>query len=234
VGTHAIVMIKGGATGFLFVWIDKMKTIFFILLLAVSITAHACPNISAMEDRNCDGKIKIVIIGDSIVYGWIGASTPSEYHSYPDYVRDVTGVEVVSYGIPGVTAQGLSDAITGRADFNGADYGIIDVGRNGVYAGDSVSATAYDIRRLSAKLKTLVGPDAFVTASFMLKSLRPEVQEFNTALNRKLVAMRSDNFNVLVRFNQLPTSVLSGDNLHPSYEGNVVIGQKLVDTLRGL
>lgn len=206
----------------------------FLLLLLVTATAQACPSINGIEDRNCDGKLKIVIIGDSVVYGWIGVSTPSEYHSYPDYVRDVTGAEVVSFGIPGITAQGLSDAITGRTDFNEADYGIIDVGRNGVYAGDSVSATAYDIRRLSAKLKTLVGPDAFITASFMLKSLRPEVQEFNTALNRRLVNMRSDNFNVLVRYNQLPTSVLSGDNLHPSYEGNVVIGQKLIDTLRGL
>lgn len=207
---------------------------FILLAFLIPVIAQACPNISGIKDRNCDGKLKIVIIGDSVVYGWIGASTPDEYHSYPDYVRDTTGAEVVSYGIPGITARGLNDAITGRVDFNGADYGIIDVGRNGVYVGDSFSSTAYDIRRLSAKLKTLVGSQALVTASFMLKSLRPEVQEFNTALNRKLVDMRSDNFNVLVRFNQLPTSVLSGDNLHPSYEGNVVIGQKLIDTLRGL
>lgn len=211
-----------------------MKTILFTLLLAVSVTAHACPRINNIKDRNCDGRIKIVVIGDSIVFGWGASVNSGEYRNYPDYVRDALGVEVVAFGIPGITAQGLNDAITGRTDFNGADYGIVDVGRNGVYAGDSVSATAYDVRRLTLKLKSMMGGSSYATASILLKSLRPEVQEFNSDLNRKLVSMRSDNFNVVMRFNTLPTSVLTGDNLHLSYEGMVVVGDKVIDTLRGL
>lgn len=171
--------------------------------------------------------IKVLIIGDSVVFGWGGG------HNYPKYVSE-SGDEVSSLGIPGATINQLRSAASSiNTEIVSADVIIIDAGRNGAYNNENPSDTAQNVRRFAKELRSK-NKRAYVTASTMIKSRRPEVAVFNKQFNQELMRLEGNGFNVDLKFHRLPDSILSGDDLHPSFEGLRVIAGRVVSFLGGL
>lgn len=171
--------------------------------------------------------VKVLIIGDSVVFGWDGE------HNYPKYVSE-SGYQVSSLGIPGATINQIRAASSSiDSEIRSADVIIIDAGRNGAYNGENPSDTAQNVRRFAKELRGK-NKKAYVTASTMIKSKRPEVAAFNKLFNQELMRLESDEFHVDIKFHRLPDTILSGDNLHPSFEGLRVIAGRVVSFLGGL
>lgn len=199
-----------------------MKTVAFLLaLLLVPALAAACPRINGFRDANCDGRLVAVVGGDSVVEG-----EGDEPNLSGGYVRRVDAMlpamEFRNLGVSGIRTDNYLPVLQANPEaFVDADIVIFDVGRNDWRL---PGRTPLDARRGMKALvnfaKAASGGRAYVTASTALPcTVTPEAQEFVRQMNIQYLRAHSSEFRVDVRFDRLPSTVLSWDELHPDSAG---------------
>ena len=213
----------------------QQKLLFTSLILSISLFARvssACPLINNLIDFNCDGKIKITVTGDSLVYGRRDIGNRGGYVAR--LAKKLPGATVEGLGIPGITSgillrsfkRELLKAPPGQTQTKSrdADIFVIDVGRNDY--NDKVTppaTTTKNIKRLVAYLSTTLrrldgAPPLFVVAH-LAPTTRSYQRPFITAVNRFLSLQTSASLPAYLHFEELDSSLISSDGIHPSPAG---------------
>ncbi len=201
-----------------------------VLFLVFAAEVSACPEIEGLVDYNCDGQVKVFIVGDSIVYG----TGDTVYHK-GGYVRRVkklfNNVKFNSMGIPGVRTYQLLRDVQGlrrqknrvlRESIQGSDIVIIDVGRNDFWDHLGAATTVNYIERIAKTLKQALAQNhtqPYVVVATLLPTTRYYQVGFIKAVNQELLRRNSENFPVLLRYDNLPNWILNYDGLHPNGYG---------------
>ncbi len=200
-------------------------------------------------DFNCDQKLNIVFIGDSVVYG-VGDSVNKGsggyvlriQKKYPNFTNKQ--VRVTALGFPGVTSQGLLSKIKKiyknrnksgvKKSFNRmneADIIVIDVGRNDFWNKDPVIYTFNNIKRLVEFLDSILPKLNAKSLVFINTStLIPTSRDFQVPFITKLNTLLSKYPYTRIK-QKLDVRLLNSDGLHPSSKGYISIANTVFSQL---
>lgn len=210
------------------------KVFLLTLLWFLPALALACPNIDGLRDRNCDGRLHIAVVGDSIVSG----EGDEAHGGSGGYVlrlgEQLPHAVISSYGFPGYTAAGLLKLFTRvrrnvtrgdwKLDIGTADYVIVDAGRNDYFAHRSSATVASTLRSLAGNLELLgesvQGLAPLVAVSSLASTNRGKQQDFLRHVNYRIQdAVRKRRLIAGPRFDSVQGLSLNRDGLHPTAAG---------------
>ncbi len=214
------------------------------LSILVCNVAIACPLIGGVPDYNCDGKVNVVILGDSIVYG-TGDDAFGGKGGWPLRAKaKIHEISVKSFGIPGdrtfwllprlqQTLRGkrfryhpllgnMSSIKVKRAILE-ADYIFFYVGVNNYWSLLSPEDTINDLIRIRTLIHRYAKRSLDVPPLIILSNLwvpnrvgqGPWVRELNTQISALNSLLKPTD----LRFNHLGYQLLNSDALHPSSRG---------------
>lgn len=209
---------------------------------ALGNTAYACPQRNRIVDANCDGVVRIVFIGDSVVFG-VGDSDRGEVGGYVARLQErLPRISVYGYGVSGApTMRIYADLVQAFARQEGdlydnlqeADYVIIDAGRNDRWQTNQTPANAVrNLERMATLLtENLRGGPREVPPVVYLSVLLPTdratpkrqyQQPFIDEINR-LLLLGKGSYLIGPRYDRQPATLLTPDGIHPSSFGYGVI-----------
>lgn len=212
-----------------------MRTIKSLIILVLMLhfgVAHACPLIGGIIDYNCDGKLKLAFVGDSVVKG-----VDDSYDGDAGYVlrigQSIKKAKVSNLGVPGITTLRLFTALKQKlsspkesitkSKLLDADYVFIDVGRNDFFEEDNAPLAVRNIRRMIRLIRLYIGDDVetppFVTAALLTPTPRETQQPFIDQINALLAQQDSVNLRVGMHFNTMPVDLINDGGIHPTPEG---------------
>ena len=206
----------------------KLCSTFIFIFFALVDFANACPLVKDLIDFNCNNRLKVTIIGDSIVKG-VGDSRYNGDGGYPLRIRQDLNIRVENLGVPGITSsQLLRDLIQNsnqqitHKKLRNADIIIIDVGRNDFWKNATPESVARNIQKLIRQLTPIMkekgGVPYFVVAT-LVPTKRSFQQPFVDGINSALLRFKSRRLPTNLYFHKLPNTVISDDMLHPSSKG---------------
>jgi lysophospholipase L1-like esterase len=217
---------------------------FFIAFFFFSGPVLACPPVGGLPDYNCNGKAKISITGDSVVQGF-GDTEKGNRGGYVTRFNEIyPDAKLQNFGVYAITTnQLLRKHMRGEylREIANSDLVLIDSGRNDCREGESSLRTVRDLKRLVRWVKnnnaaqhtedkgSSAGlpekqPFIIIAAQIPHRDYRRACLE---ALNEELLRNRSSALPVLLRFDKLPSSILSSDGLHPSSSGYARMANRL-------
>lgn len=224
------------------------KLLFLIAGWAIAFVgeARACPAVNGIPDFNCDGDVVIVIMGDSLAYGFGDTRNGNRGGYALRLQRALPAVEVLNFGEQGLhTGQLLLEL--GRV-FRGngssqvrdgllrADIVILDVGRNDRWDFGPPAATYRNLKRAASIIKEEVKAAGqltpyIITAVLMLPnrgSQGPWVADLNKLIRRGSNAANPAD----LRFDLVSKRLLSSDQIHPTPAGYDALFKTLVSYLK--
>lgn len=220
----------------------------FAFLYTREIYAQDCPKVGRYHDRNCDGEIRIVFTGDSLVFG-IGDSANKNKGGYVLRVgKKLKGVIVDNLGVPGIASDellalieaGFSDSPTKKekafADaILKADVVVIDLGRNDYFREDrerTIEETFGYLRDINSYIKKAVSDNdavaPYVVQAVLMQPNRTDQGIYIKALNSLIFRSNSSNFPADLRFDSVSKRLLSSDQIHPTPKGYDAIARVFV------
>jgi lysophospholipase L1-like esterase len=205
----------------------------FIAILALSANAFACPSKNGITDYNCDGKVVISVIGDSIAYG-IGDSANAQKGGYVLRTsKQLSNIQVNNLGVPGLRSQQLLQTLKKvfkvssdsewKDSLRESDIVVLDLGRNDRWLFGFPGATYRNLKKAATQIKNKVTelegfPPLVVISVLMLPnrgSQGPWVKELNDIiLKNSTLELPSD-----LRFDLVSKRLLSEDQIHPTSAG---------------
>lgn len=203
-----------------------MKGILLTATLSVlaALPAYACPNILGYVDANCDGKLQVLAVGDSITFG--RGDKPGNEGGYPKRLAEYFAalsvqVEIQTFAKPGKDCLQLLELLKPRITKNKdnlqqADVAILLCGTNsywrflGLPLEDMAAETKQDLQKVRKLLKKYM----YVEVASLPPTKRSWQQPFIEAVNDELGGL------VKVHFADMPKSGISKDKLHPNPEGH--------------
>lgn len=215
-------------------------TLSFLLILSYfEANAEACLY-KGLVDYNCDGKFKIAITGDSVVYG-TGDKELGNRGGYPTRIRKSLpkGTKTVNLGIYSIrTLQLLGRFQSGIYDkaLKNADLLIIDLGRNDCLDGVPPKKTVRNLKRIvkyarnRESLNDQKPPFVLVGTQIPCPQRRTCVGRINESV---IAAGKKGGLPIILRFDKYPDSVISSDRIHPNSSGYQVIAKKVSKFIKG-
>lgn len=208
------------------------------ILLVASITglssAHAdCSSDSGLPDLNCDGSVKVVALGDSLVTG-VGDKKLRGNGGYVVRTRNrLPLLTLIGHGQAGLRTgqllKRLQASFAGTAyqeiagDLLDADLISIDIGRNDRWLFGPPKKAFRNLERIRALIKQQVQNQAdftpVITLSVLLLPNRGSQAPWVKELNSHIMRSHSTNDPADLRFDKVSKRLLSSDNLHPTSKG---------------
>lgn len=200
-------------------------------------------------DFNCDQKLNIIFIGDSIVYG-VGDSVNKGKGGYVLRIQkkfprfSLDKVRITALGYPGITTQKLLAQIKQiyknrkkrpfKRTFkrlSEADIIVIDVSRNDFWNNKPVEYSFNNIKRLVSFLQNnlpkLHDKDlVFISTSSLIPTSRSFQIPFIEELNKKLLKYPYTRIK-----QKLNVNLLNSDGLHPSSMGYTSVADNIFSQL---
>lgn len=226
----------------------KKALILCVFALAGVIPRHVfgCPLIEGIVDFNCDRKLSIAVIGDSLVSG-IGDTKNGNRGGYVlRAARKFPEAEITGLGTPGLHTgpfiRTLNRAFQ-RAEGNKlatallrADVVVLDFGRNDRWEFGLPAASLRNLKRISTIIRSHVEkagntPPFIITSVLMLPnrgSQGPWVKELNALI---LKSSRADAPADL-RFDLVSKRLLASDQIHPTSKGYDALAATFVKYLK--
>lgn len=217
------------------------------LFLTFALSARcssACPSVGGLPDINCDGSARVVVVGDSVVYG-IG---DVRNHRKGGYVLRVAkkfpDASFDNRGTPGEEARRVigvvKEAFTGIGDttlassLTQADIVIIDLGRNDWWRFLPAKATWRNLKRLRELIQTHVltvtGHKPLVITSQIMGANRTGQGTWVADLNQYIAASNNLGAPADLKFSSVSKRLLT-DRVHPSSQGYDAIAKILYNYL---
>lgn len=209
--------------------------LYLLILVALGFNslAWACPKLNSIPDFNCDSKIQITFLGDSLVSG-VGDAENKNKGGYVLRVgKALPFATVVNLGKSGLRTQPLLSTVAKKLALKvndpykdsilASDIVVIDIGRNDAWlfgkpldSYRNIKKTADLIRSKSIEMQGYA--PIVVTAVLMLPnrgSQAPWVKELNAIiLKNSTLAAPSD-----LRFDKVSKKLLNIDQIHPTAAG---------------
>lgn len=207
--------------------------------------SHACPLVSGLPDANCDGKIVVAVLGDSLVAG-IGDSIHNNKGGYVIRAAEhFPGATFYNLGEGGATATDLifdlERAFSGRGHrrlrtaVTTADLIVVDVGRNDQWRFKTPLATRRNLKRvhdiIQGNVKTLTGHDPLVVTALLMIPKRLRQAPWIGELNGLLRSSNRKNAPTDLRFDTVPKKYLSEDRIHPTSQGYAKLASVFISYL---
>ena len=191
----------------------------------------ACPAIGRLPDFNCNGRLDIVVIGDSLVSGVGDKRVKGGYVTRAQ--AEITEAHFYNFGVPGETAIRLVRKLLG--EFQGktnsalarelitADIIFIDTGRNDRWLQESPRSTFRNLKRarsiIEENVRALTGHKPLVVQAVLMHPNR-QVQTFWVKkLDDILISSNTLSSPANLRFDRISKALLSSDNIHPTPAG---------------
>jgi len=204
-----------------------------ITLLPLKAFAQTCPDIREIADLNCDGKLQITFVGDSIVTGF----GDTENRNRGGYVlrlqQKFADVIIKSVAVNGLKTGGLIELLTNALEKNlspmnqtilmESDVVILDMGRNDRLVPKPVKDTYKALQlagnKIRKNVRKLAGFEPLIVTSVMMIPGRPYIAPFVRKLNSIILGGNSPERPADLRFDKVSGAFLSKDKLHPSSKG---------------
>lgn len=216
---------------------------FFTFLLAqiaflfFARTLNACPQIEGLVDFNCDRRIRISAIGDSIVFGRGDLDNNNKggwVLRLPAVISKRTArIETTNLGFPGITSGQLYSRLALHFSRNNSkikrltadsDVIIVSVGVNDFFdPAVTAGMTVRNIGRIVKLLRKQVGKNSgvqpFVIIAKPTPTTRPYQAPYLAEIGRLLADHRSRALPSYLRFDLLDPIYISVDGIHPFSAG---------------
>ena len=229
-------------------WIDCMREKLMAAVVAcfVPLTVLACTAEDGIPDYNCDGKVVVSVIGDSLAYGFGDTVNGNQGGYVLRTSRKFPEIKFHNLGVQGLkTFQLLSKLrrvfkddsdIEYREDLLESDVVILDLGRNDRWLFGEPAATYRNLKRAASNivgevLKRADSAPLVVKAVLMLPN-RGSQGPWVKALNELILNSNSLNYPADLRFDLVSKRLLSSDQIHPTPAGYVKLAQTLVSYLK--
>ncbi len=219
------------------------------LLAAFLVSAtdlFACQTINGVPDYNCDGQVKITVLGDSLVFGFGDQANKNKGGYVLRASKKLTSIDFVNLGEKGLRAGTLLSRISKdlktskdnkytQAIFN-SDVVVLDLGRNDRWLFGEPIATRRDLGKIGSLIKSRseangsVAP-MVVTAVLMLPN-RGSQGPWVAELNKLILASSTDKDPADLRFDKVSKRLLASDNIHPTSKGYVELAKVFLNYLK--
>ena len=200
--------------------------------------AVACPRVAGLPDLNCDGEAKVLILGDSLVYGIGDAANGNKGGYVLRTALKFPGATFLNYGVGGRrvsrTIGDLETAFAGTGDsklaedLTNADVVFFDFGRNDWWERKPALATWRNLKRCREIIQTNVekttGHTPLVITAQMALANRTGQGTWVVELNTLLAQKSSSSAPADLRFNTLSKKLL-GDQVHPISKGYLTLAK---------
>jgi len=216
-----------------------------VLVCVGAVDAKACPLIDGLPDYNCDGKVQVVVVGDSLVSG-IGDTKNANSGGYVVRTqKQFPSAAILSHGVPGLRTQvllkRLRKALAAPAteqlgtDIVGADVVVLDVGRNDRWNFGLPEATLRNLKRarelIEASVESQVGYSPLVVTAVLMLPNRGSQGPWVKELNGLILQSHSEEAPADLRFDLVSKRLLASDNVHPTSKGYAAIAKVFGDYL---
>lgn len=216
-----------------------------LLNFIVTNTAFAveCSSVYGISDYNCDGKVSLFFMGDSIVYGFGDEINKNKGGYILRLKKTLSRAEVNSYGVQGLrTAELLSTlklvfSTNEYPDFKthllAADAIILDIARNDFWTWATPEASWKRIKLIRSliirKVKQATGLEPIVVISNLLLPNRTSQGAWVQSFNALALSESSDRFPSDIRLDKISKKLLSKDGLHPTSKGYKAVSNAMLD-----
>lgn len=211
----------------------KIQIITILSSLVASSTAIACPNVGRLADLNCDGRVVISVLGDSLVSGLgdtinknKGGYVLRSQQRFPEAIFH-------NHGVPGLRTQPLLSRIrkafdnypneTMALNLIESDLVILDIGRNDRWLMGEPSAALRNIKRareLITERVTLIGSSApIIVTAVLIPPNRGAQGPWVKELNELIIKSGTTEYPADLRFDRVSKRLLAPDNIHPTSKG---------------
>lgn len=210
-----------------------LQSTFILAILALSPSrCFACPEAGGLPDVNCDGAAKVVVVGDSVVYGVGDVRNGGKGGYVVRIAKKLPDASFENRGTPGEEARRvigvIRDAFSGVGDTTfasslaQADIIILDIGRNDWWQFRPAIATWRNLKRVRELIQTQVnsvtGHKPMVVTAQMMGANRTGQGAWVTELNKYIAANNTSLTPTDLRFNAVSKKLLI-DRVHPSSLG---------------
>ncbi len=211
-----------------------------------AVPAQACPTVGGLPDYNCDEKVDIAVLGDSLVYGFGDTKNKNRGGYVLRTQKKFSHVKFNNFGVQGQRTMqlldDLEDAFSGKAEDRDlyealleADVVFLDLGRNDRWLFGTPSATFRNLKRISSFIKKNVSEKTgiaplVITAVLMLPnrgSQGPWVKE----LDQLILRSNSKNAPADLRFDLVSKRLIGTDQIHPTSEGYNALAKTFISYL---
>lgn len=215
-------------------------SITFLFITLWQSTAIGCPLVGGLVDFNCDGKHKIVVIGDSVVRGIKDIRNKNNGGYVKRLQKKFPTSTFANFGFAGYSTERIYSTIkeilgksgdpTLQAALGNSDLIIIDEGRNDYFEGFTPGMSVRNMKRLVSLLNQRLSRDRkssgpLIEIATLIPTNRGYQRTFIETINEMLIKLQSEAIPVGFYFNSLPNTILSSDGLHPDSTGYSVIAR---------
>ena len=211
----------------------RLSLAIIILLIPFRAIAQSCPDIHGIADLNCDGKLQITFVGDSIVTGFGDTENKNRGGYVLRLQQRFSDVAIKSVAVNGLKTGGLIELLTKafdtdlapkvQEDLRESDVVIMDMGRNDRLVPKPVKDTYRALQLAGNKIRKgvhkLSGFDPLIVTSVMMIPGRAYLAPFVRKLNAIILQGNSPDRPSDLRFDKVSSVYLSTDKLHPSSKG---------------
>ena len=203
------------------------------LLSGVEKAFSQCTTDENLPDRNCDGVVTVVALGDSFVTGFGDRKLRGNGGYVVRAQARLPTSTLKAHGVAGLRTGALLKRI--RSAFNGsgyedmladiltADLVTIDIGRNDRWLFGPPQKAYRNLKRIQSLLANTVselqGTSPVVTIAVLMLPNRGSQGPWVAELNEFIKASHSTSSPADLRFDRVSKRLLSSDNLHPSSKG---------------
>jgi len=217
-----------------------------LLLVISNSNAYACPEISGIPDFNCDGKLQVAVMGDSIAYGFGDTKNNNRGGYVLRAAKLLPELDFVNLAVLGLRTRELLLQIDNafkndkpestKEALLDADIVILDVGRNDRWLFGTPEATYRNLKRATSNIKKytdkIQGYSPLVVTAVMLLPNRGSQGPWMKALNSIILKSSSIKSPSDLRFDLVSKRLLNKDQLHPSPAGYSSLAKTLVTYLK--
>ena len=222
----------------------KFLSLSLLSLLAPTLS-WACPSIQGVPDYNCDGKLRITVLGDSLVSGVGDTALKGKGGWVARSAARFPSIRFDNFGKPGLRSKELltqidnvvrrdKDAALKESLLN-ADIVVLDLGRNDRWLFGLPLATYRNLKRASATIKNYTNAQTglspiVVTAVLMLPN-RGSQGPWVKALNAIILKGNTRTDPSDLRFDLVSKRLLGADQIHPTSAGYKALASTFITYL---
>jgi lysophospholipase L1-like esterase len=217
------------------------------ILLSIVTAASACPEISGIPDYNCDGKIRISVIGDSFVFGFGDTKNKNSGGYITRARKELPLITIDNLGVLGLRVDGAKTMLKKafqlgtnekvREALVEADVVILDLGRNDRWLFGEPVDTYKGLQEVAKTIRTevraLTKLEPLVVMAVLMLPNRGSQGPWVKALNTLISKGHSSSKPADLRFDLVSKRLIGSDQIHPTSKGYSALSAAFVRYIKG-